>query len=63
MLQKKYFLNWILVAELLCFMKRFKNKVDNMMTSLQNIEKWPRLPLHLLEPLERTLESSLYTSL
>ena len=26
---KKYFLNWILVAELLCFMKRLRGKVYN----------------------------------
>ena len=26
---KKYFLNWILVAELLCFTKRFRGKVNN----------------------------------
>ena len=26
---KKYFLNWILVAELLLFMKRFKDKVNS----------------------------------
>ena len=26
---EKYFLNWILVAKLLCFMKRFRDKVNN----------------------------------
>ena len=26
---KNYFLNWILVAELLCFMKSFRDKVNN----------------------------------
>ena len=26
---KKYFLNWILVAELLCFKKRFRDKVNH----------------------------------
>ena len=26
---KKYFLNWILVAELLFFMKRLRDKVNN----------------------------------
>ena len=26
---KKYFVNWILVAELLCFMERFRDKVNN----------------------------------
>ena len=26
---KKYILNWILVVELLCFMKRLRDKVNN----------------------------------
>ena len=26
---EKYFLNWILVAELLCFMKRLTDKLNN----------------------------------
>ena len=35
---KKYFLNWILVAELLHLMKKFRDKVK-MMISLQNIDE------------------------
>ena len=26
---KKYFLKWILVAEILCFMRKFRDKINN----------------------------------
>ena len=44
---KKYFLSWIVVAELLCFMKRLRDKVNNDDVSAKywrQGSEWPRRP-------------------